>query len=139
MILPRHTRALPKLRFNQQDSKTWINEFNKYTDYEKEEILSYLEKFQGTYIRYAMANFINPIQLPNLGQFYYKEARKEFYDIKNANPDMPIEQVVAKVKENYWDAKNKDLDIRTATNIEKGKKVKARKNKFVSVSWSIKK
>lgn len=139
MILPRHTRALPKLRFNSHDNRLWIEEFNKYTDYEKEEILSYIERFQGIYIRYAMSNFVNPINLPNLGRFYYKEARKDFYELRENNPDMPLEEVIEKVKSKYWQAKHEQLDKRTDNNIKDNKKVKERKNKIVSISLSNKK
>ena len=84
-----------------KETELWINEYNKFNLTEKLEFIRHIEKMQALYIRYAMENLITPITLTGLGSFFYKAARREFYDIKENNPDLSNDEIVSKVRENY--------------------------------------
>lgn len=81
--------------------KEWFEEFNKLPREKRFIIMSDLNKIQSIYVSDGMAEMECPIHIFNLGSFYYKEARKDFYDIKEKYPDMPLEERIDKVKELY--------------------------------------
>lgn len=119
-----------------KETKSWIEEYNKLKYTEKTDFILYMEKSQSLYIRYCMQHLINPISLLGLGSFYFKKARKDYYDIKKENPDLSDDEIVQLVKDNYWKR------IKTSKEInEKNKTVKnnTKRRKSKEIVLSIKK
>lgn len=123
-MVPIHLKIAEEVRDNIdfRDDKTtraWINEYDKFNLTEKIDFFRYMEKSQGIYIRYAMKEIMNPISLLGLGSFYYKQSRKDFYDIREQNPKLSDEEVVEKVKTNYWNRIQKKETIESKSIVVK--------------------
>jgi len=103
-----------------KDIKDWFKQFKELNKTRQNQIIAELNKSQSIYIRDYMGKMENPIPLYILGKFYFKRSRKEFYEIRKQNPNMPLEEVIAIVKQKYWDRyikrkklrKNKDIRIK---------------------------
>lgn len=83
------------------DLKKWFKEFEEMSSFDKTRIITELNKSQSVYVKDSMSKLKNPIPLYILGKFYYKESRKQFYDIKEANPDMSLSEILNKLKEEH--------------------------------------
>ncbi len=101
-------------------TKQWFEEFKKMSLCDQKRVITELNKSQSIYIKDYMAKMESPIPLHILGKFYYKESRKEFYDIRQQHPDMPLDDVIKLVKERYWERIKKKRKVR------KGKDIKLR-------------
>lgn len=102
---------------DKKDLKAWFENFKELSIYDQQKVVTELNKSQSIYIRDHMANMKNPIPLYILGKFYYKESRKEFYDIRKENPDMSLEEVINLVKERYWERYKKRKRFKKSKNI----------------------
>lgn len=96
------TKAKQKLKLREYpNNKEWVEKFNSLVDSKQEYIIEYFDRMQSLYIRDSMEDCVNPIYLLNLGIFYYKQARKDFYDLKAEYPDLSLEEIIKIVKRKY--------------------------------------
>lgn len=138
MFLYYHTiaeRVRDNIKFKEdKETKDWLEEYNKLKYTEKTDLMVYMEKSQAVYIRDSMRKLVNPIHLLGLGSFYYKKARKDYYDIKEANPELSNDEVAELVKQKYWDRVQKSKSIRSKTKtVKTGKKHKKSKALILSI------
>lgn len=94
-------KSLKEKDFRELEDKEWIKMFNDIPLIIRREIIKLLEKEQSLSIIKGMHYLNDNIEVPFLGKFSIKEARKDFINLKRENPDLPIEEVAKLVKENY--------------------------------------
>ncbi len=98
--------------------KEWFENFKELSKFEQAAIITELNKSQAIYIKDSMGKMQNPIHLYNLGKFYYKESRVDFYKIKEDNPDMLLDEIIQIVKDNYMDRVEKVRKRRKSRDIK---------------------
>ena len=98
--------------------KKWFSDFKELSEVDQTRIMTELNKAQSVYVKDKMGEMKNPIPLYYLGKFYYKESRKEFYEIRDANPNMPLSDVINKVKEEYYKRYIKKKDNKKSKDIK---------------------
>lgn len=107
-------KTVEKLKLRIYDhTEDWVNKYNELSDSQKEHLISYFNKAQADYIKDCMTEVRKPIPLVNLGTFWYKDARKDFYDIKAEYPDMSIQEIITEVKQRYWNRVLKEKALKT--------------------------
>lgn len=95
-------RAAKRVKLREdKDSKDWIEEYNKLSISSRITLFEGLNKVQAIFIKDMMGKLENPIQIGNLGSFYYKQAKKDWYDIREENPNKPVADVIDEVKDRY--------------------------------------
>jgi hypothetical protein len=88
----------------------WLAEFSKFNLTEQIEFFQHMERSQALYVRECMRVEQKVISLPKLGAFSFKQARKDYLDLKNNNPDMNLEDIVKTVKDRYRERLNQKSD-----------------------------
>ncbi len=99
-------------------AKEWFEQFKELSESKQAAIITELNKSQSAYVKDGMTKMRNPIPLYFLGKFYYKESRREFYAIREQNPDMPLEEVIRIVKTNYIDRYQKEKKRKKSRDIK---------------------
>lgn len=107
-------RAYNNLDFRvDKETEEWVKIYTEnLTPRLQKKMLHHIHRVQSTYIKQGMASMSRNIRIAGLGLFYYKKARKAFYDIKKENPDMELPEVVQRTKEAYNKDKIKQQNIK---------------------------
>ncbi len=96
-------KSLKEVHFVSKEDRLWVREFNKQSLTTKKQIVRLLEREQSKSIIKGMHQLKDSISVPYLGRFSIKKLRKKYIQYCRDNPDVPIEEVAALIKQEYYD------------------------------------
>lgn len=90
----------------------WVKQFNSLSETDKLSLVEDFNNIQAQYIKDSMKALKKPISLHTIGSFVYKASRKDFYDLKDNNPNMKLDEIIDTVKTRYYDRYTKKKNIK---------------------------
>jgi hypothetical protein len=83
------------------ESIDFNKKFNKLNRRDKQYYIQFFEKAQAIFIKDSMRQLINPINIIKLGKFEYKKSRLRYYQLKEENPNLTIDEIKIILKKEF--------------------------------------